>query len=176
MLEVDLSQLLGGKSFIVPCTLFRNGYRVTTTTLANSRVNAFTLLNTKCVNKITEFLNTPMETLDRPILLKGYNRQMGTPITSILQTHFQVNGRQQYNMPFLITNLGTYNAILSHKWLAYLNLQLDIWNRWLIQPNDLPPTPMLVKETTINIRTLQRPTINQAYQANATHRDQAFQE
>ena len=84
MLEVDLSQLLGGKSFIVLCTLFRNGYRVTTTALANSRANAFTLLDTKYANKIAEFLNTPMETLDRPILLKGYNGQMGTPITSIL--------------------------------------------------------------------------------------------
>jgi hypothetical protein len=35
---------------------------------------------------------------------------------------------------------------------------------------------MLVKETTVDIRTLQRPTINQAHQADATRRDQAFQE
>jgi hypothetical protein len=69
---------------MVPCTLFRNGYRVTTTALANSRANAFALLDTKCANKIAEFLNTPMETLDRPILLKGYNGQMETPIASIL--------------------------------------------------------------------------------------------
>jgi hypothetical protein len=65
------------------CTLFRNGYRVTTTTLANSRANAFTLLNTKYVKEITEFLNTPIETLEKPILVKGYIRQMGMPITSI---------------------------------------------------------------------------------------------
>jgi hypothetical protein len=67
----------------MPCTLFRNGYRVTTTALANSRANAFTLLNTKCAKKITKFLNTPIETLEKPILVKGYNRQMGTPITSV---------------------------------------------------------------------------------------------
>ena len=88
MLEVNLSQLLGEKSFTIPCTLFRNGYGVTTTTLADSRVNAFTFLDTKCANKIAEFLDTPMETLDRLILVKGYDRQMGTPIASILQTHF----------------------------------------------------------------------------------------
>ena len=58
---------------MVPCTLFRNGYRVTTTALANSRANAFALLDTKCANKIAKFLNTPMETLDRLILLKGYD-------------------------------------------------------------------------------------------------------
>jgi hypothetical protein len=122
MSEVDLSQLLGGKSFTVPCTLFRNGYGVTTTALADSGANAFALLDTKCANKIAEFLNTPMETLDRPIPLKGYDGQMGTPIASILQTHFWVNGRRQYNMPFLITDLGTHDAILSREWLAYLNL------------------------------------------------------
>ena len=76
--------MLGGKSFTILCTLFHNGYRVTTTTLANSRVNAFALLNTKYVKKISKFLNTPMETLEKPILVKGYNGQMGTPIASIL--------------------------------------------------------------------------------------------
>ena len=84
MLEVNLSQLLGGKSFTIPCTLFRNRYKVTTTTLANSRANAFTFLNIKCTNKIIEFLNTPMEMLDRLILVKGYDKQMRTPIASIL--------------------------------------------------------------------------------------------
>jgi hypothetical protein len=56
------------------CTLFRNEYRVTTTTLANSRANAFTLLNTKCIKKIAKFLNTPIEMLEKLILVKGYNR------------------------------------------------------------------------------------------------------
>jgi hypothetical protein len=55
-------------------TLFCNGYRVTTTILANSRANAFALLTTKCAKKITKFLNTPIETLEKLILVKGYNR------------------------------------------------------------------------------------------------------
>jgi hypothetical protein len=67
----------------MPCTLFHNGYRVTTTALANSRANAFALLNTNCVEKISKFLNTPIETLENLILVKGYNGQMETPITSV---------------------------------------------------------------------------------------------
>ena len=55
-------------------TLLYNGCRVNTTTLANSRANAFALLNTKYTKKISKFLNTPLETLERPILVKGYNR------------------------------------------------------------------------------------------------------
>jgi hypothetical protein len=70
------------------CTLFRNGYGVTTTALADSRANAFALLNIKYIKKIAEFLNTPIKTLEKPILVKGYNGQMGTPITFVFQMHF----------------------------------------------------------------------------------------
>ena len=74
ILEVDLSWLIGGKSFTILYTLLYNRYRVNTTTLANSRVNAFTLLNTKYTRKISKFLNIPLEILERPVPIKGYNR------------------------------------------------------------------------------------------------------
>jgi hypothetical protein len=115
MSEVDLSRLLSGKSFTIPYTLSRNRCRVNTTALANSRANTFALLNTKCARKISEFLNTLIELLDRPMPVKGYNGQMGRPITFILQIHLQVNGRRQYNVPFLVTDLGHYNVILGRK-------------------------------------------------------------
>ena len=48
MSKVNLSQLLGRKSFTIPCTLSCNRCKVNTTALANSRANAFALINTKC--------------------------------------------------------------------------------------------------------------------------------
>jgi hypothetical protein len=84
MLEVNLSWLLSRKSFTVLYTLSRNGCRVKTTALANSRANAFALLNTNCARKISEFLNASLEALERPVPVKGYNRQAGKPITLIL--------------------------------------------------------------------------------------------
>jgi hypothetical protein len=122
MSEVDLSRLLGRKSFTVPCTLSRNGCGVNTTALANSGANAFALLDTKCAEKLSEFLNTPLETLEKPVPVKGYNGQMGQPITQLLRTHLRVNGRRQYNVPFLVTDLGHYDVILGRKWLSYLDL------------------------------------------------------
>ena len=88
MLEVDLSWLLGRKSFIVLYNLFYNRCRVNTTALANSKANAFALLNTKCTKKLSKFLDVCLKTLKRPILVKGYNKQIGKPITLILQTYF----------------------------------------------------------------------------------------
>jgi hypothetical protein len=113
MSKVDLSWLIGGKSFTILCTLSWNRCRVTTTTLANTRANAFTLLNIKCVRKVSEFLNMLLETLERPVLIKGYNRQMREPITLALRIHLRINRQQLYNMLFFVIDLGYYNVILS---------------------------------------------------------------
>src|SRR5271154_2144791 len=99
MSEVDLSRLMSGKSFTIPCILSRNGYRVKTTALADSRANAFALLNAECTQKISKFLNTPFEKLERPIPIKGYDGRTGKPIESILRIHLRVDGRRQYNVP-----------------------------------------------------------------------------
>jgi hypothetical protein len=85
--EVNLSQLLDRKSFTILYTLSCNRYRVKTTALADSRTNTFVFLDTKCTKKISEFLNNLLETLERPVLVKGYNRQIDKPITSILQIY-----------------------------------------------------------------------------------------
>ena len=126
MSTVDLSWLLGGKSFTVPCTLAWNGYGVKTTALANTGANAFALLDTKCTLQISKFLNTPLEVLEQPIPVKGYNGNLGKPIMSMLQIYLQVDRCWQYNVLFLITDLGHHNVILGWKWLAYLDLWLDV--------------------------------------------------
>jgi len=48
MSDVDLSRLMGGKSLTIPCILSCNGYSIKTTALADSRANAFALLNAEC--------------------------------------------------------------------------------------------------------------------------------
>jgi len=57
----------------------------------------------------------------------------------------------------------SHNMILGKKWLAYLGLQLNIWNRRLIWPKTMPPTPFFIKEISIIIENLIWPQINTAY-------------
>ena len=45
MLYINLGRLISGKSYTIFCTLFRNKYQVLISALANSRVNAFTLID-----------------------------------------------------------------------------------------------------------------------------------
>ena len=74
MSHVDLSRLVGGKSCTIPCTLFRNGYQVLTSALADSGANAFALIDTQCAAKLADFLNVPLEELPKLIPIYGYNR------------------------------------------------------------------------------------------------------
>jgi len=46
MSDVNLGRLVSGRSCTIPCTLFRNRYQVLTSALADSRVNAFALIDT----------------------------------------------------------------------------------------------------------------------------------
>jgi len=93
MSYINLSQLLGGKSFTILYTLYHNRCRVNTTTLTNFKANAFMLLNIRYTKKISKFLNTLLETLEKPVPIKGYNRQARRPIILSLQINLQVNRR-----------------------------------------------------------------------------------
>jgi len=152
--HVDLSQLVSEKSCTIFCTLFHNGYQVLTSVLADLGVNAFTLINTKCAAKLTDFLNALLEELPKPISIYRYNRLVGQPITNILQIYLWVDRQRQYNILFLITDLGSHDMILERKWLAYLGLQFNIQNRWLIWPKTMPPTPSFIKEISITMENL----------------------
>jgi len=48
----------------------------------------------------------------------------------------------------------SHNMILGRKWLAYLGLQLDVWNRLLIWPETMPPTLFFIKEISITMENL----------------------
>ena len=93
MSYINLSRLLSRKSFTILYTLYCNRCRVNTTALANFKANAFTLLNTKCTKKISKFLNTLLETLEKLVPIKGYNRQARRLIILSLQINLQVNRR-----------------------------------------------------------------------------------
>ena len=164
--EVNLSQLLDRKSFTILYILSCNRYRVKTTALADSRANVFTLLNTKCIQKLSEFLNQFFKTLEQSVSVKEYNRQVGKPITTVLRTYLQIDKQQQYNVSFLVTDLGYYYIILGQKQLSYLNLQLNIQNCQLIWPATLLLMPSLVKQITVSIENLFGTVINISYQAD----------
>ena len=122
MSDVDLGQLVGGKSFTIPCTVSHNGSGVDAIALADTGANAFVLVDTQCALRIAKFLKVPIKNLPKPIPVRGYNGQKGKPIVSMLRIHLRVDGRKQNNIPLLVTDLEDHDIILGRKWLAYLGL------------------------------------------------------
>jgi len=94
MSHVNLGRLVSGRSCTIPYTLFRNRYQVLTSALANSRANAFALIDTQCAVKLADFLNAPLKELPKLIPIRGYNGRIGPPITTILRIYLRVNGRR----------------------------------------------------------------------------------
>ena len=124
---------------------------------------------------MSKFLNTPLEPLEKPIPVKGYDRRTRKPISSILQVHLRVNGRRLYNMPFLVTDLGNHSVILGRKWMSYLDILLDVRNRQLIWPTNLQATPSFVREITVALESLLHKDIDTVHQADALRRDRALE-
>lgn len=167
---------MGGKSFTIPCILSRNGNGVKTTALADTGANAFALIDTACAQKLSEFLDEPLETLQSPVPLRGFDGHRATPITQVLRCHLNVDQRRQYNLPFLVTDLGNHDVILGRSWMAYLDIWLDVRNRQLLWPASLPPTPSFVKvitRTMDSLRNASKP--SPEHQADLLRREEAFQ-
>jgi hypothetical protein len=54
--EVDLSQLLGGEAFTLPCTISNNGLGIKTTSLIDTGANGYTFIDLKFARTIQTFL------------------------------------------------------------------------------------------------------------------------
>jgi hypothetical protein len=110
-----LSQLVGGPHLTIPCTLSKNGYAVQLYALADSGANGFLFLDTRCAIDTAKFLGIKAQRLPTAINVKGYDGHGGNSITHILRLHLTVDGRRQYNIPFLILDLGLHNYIIRQK-------------------------------------------------------------
>jgi hypothetical protein len=83
---------MGGRHFIVPCTLSKNRYGITLSALVDSRANGFAFMDTAYTNNISIFLNLKPQPLIRPIIPKGFDRHPGKVVTYMLTLHLSLDG------------------------------------------------------------------------------------
>ena len=166
---------MGGKHLTISCTLAKNGYGVISQALIDSGANGFVFINTCCAVDIAKFLGLKTQRLPRAVPVKGYDGQRGQPVTHYLRLHLSVDGRRQYNVPLLILDLGFHDLILGRKWLAFLNILVDVRRRRLIWPRELEPSTSVIKEVVITRESLRPTKIKRSHQEDADARDQAME-
>ena len=145
---------MGGKHLTVSCTLAKNGYGVISQALIDSGANGFVFIDTCCAVDIAKFLGLKTQRLPRAVPVKGYDGQRGQPVTHYLRLHLSVDRRRQYNVPLLILDLGSHDLILGHKWLAFLDILVDVRRRCLVWPRELKPSTSVIKEIVITRESL----------------------
>lgn len=166
---------MGGKHLAISCTLAKNGYGVISQALIDSGANGFVFINTCCAVDIAKFLGLKTQRLPRAVPVKGYDGQCGQPVTHYLRLHLSVDGRRQYNVPLLILDLGFHDLILGRKWLAFLDILVDVRRRRLIWPRELEPSASVIKEVVITRESLRPTKIKRSHQEDADARDQAME-
>jgi len=175
-LAIDLSQLLGGKQFTVSCTLVFNGYGFKTLSLADTGANAFVLINTQYAQRLARFFSLPLRTLPTPITVQGFDGQGRQDAIQYIVLYLHVNGRKQYNVPMVLLDTGRQDLILGRTWFDYLNVQLNPRRRQLVWPENLPPSPNLVKLRLLEPETLRQLPVQGDHQFDADRRDRAMAE
>ena len=129
---MDLSQLMGGRDFTIPCRISRNGYSIALKALVDTGANGLLFINTPCAMEAIRFFNTTVVPLKKQCPVLGFDGKAGRPITQVIILHFLVDGRRQLNVPMLIADLGQHNLIVGRKWLEKHDVWLDSANRCLI--------------------------------------------
>jgi hypothetical protein len=172
--HIDLSQLIGGKHFTIPCTVSRNGHGIRTSALADSGANGFVFIDTQFARDLTNFLGVIPTPLTTPCPTKGYDGRPGKPVTQILTLHLTVDGRRQTDIPMLVLDLGGHDLIIGRKWFKHFDLWLDVRNQRLLWPNANVERP-LTREIYTPRENLRPMIPNPHHQADVEKRDQAFE-
>jgi hypothetical protein len=111
-LAIDLSQLLGGKQFTVPCNLVFNGYGFKTSALADTGANAYILISTKFAQQLSCFFPLPIYTLPTPIAVRGFDGESNQDATQYIVLHLHIDSCKQYNVPIVLLDTGYQDFIL----------------------------------------------------------------
>ena len=94
MKNIDLSRLMGGRHFTVPCIISRNGYGINTSTLVDTGANGFAFMNSSFAIEATRFLNVKATRLPQPISVRAFNGEQNNTITHALILNLTIDGRR----------------------------------------------------------------------------------
>ena len=91
MAEVDLTQLLEGEAFTLPCTISNNGLRIKTTLLIDTEVNRYTFIDLEFAQTIQTFLSVSPTWLKELCKVQEFDRQQAAAITHYLELTLELD-------------------------------------------------------------------------------------
>jgi predicted aspartyl protease len=173
---VDLGSLSGKDSFTLACTLRKAGIDVQVQALCDTGASGYVYIDSRFASDLCRTFGLKLQQLPHPILPTGYSGQKGSLITYYLIFIIEIDGRQIYNLPMLVTRLGSHDMIIGKEFLYDLRVLIDVFNRRLCWPKEFIPNPTYSRTLTTFTREAIRPAqnVNQRAQQDMFRRDMAI--
>jgi predicted aspartyl protease len=167
---VDLSKLVGGESFTLPCTISKNGIGIKTRTLIDTGANGFIFIDTSLASLAARHLDVDFKELEKPYTVKGFDGKRAKIITHYLELNLHIDRTKQQKLPMLVVKLGGHDMILGRAWAEKYNTLVDCCNRQLIWPDEAIDTPSWNKVISTHKKNL-FPKAKAGHQLDADRRD-----
>ena len=136
-----LPKLLGGKSFLVPCTVANNGLSLTTyNALADTGANGYLFVSVRFARKMLKVLGAEKITDFEPQPVGGFDGKATQMVDLVLKAHVTIQGRTLRNENLIVVD-SPHDIIIGRKWFDYHDVLVDCKRRRLLPPPEWPPDP-----------------------------------
>ena len=114
---------MGGVAFTISCDLSLNGKTVSQVyALPDTGANGFAFIDTRCAKAIAMFLKLPLQRLESPIRIRGYDGHANQSVSHYLICNLVVDQRRLLQVPFLVLDLGNHDLILGSDWFSHYDV------------------------------------------------------
>lgn len=141
--------------------------------LVDTGATAYLLINASFAELLSKRMGAPIDALKRPVPVKGYDGNRGTPVTHSIRLTLHIGGRTFIRAPFLLINMAR-DIILGNHWLADHDIGVRSSCRQLLWPKNFPPTlnfarTILISRTSLQSSTPDLDPQNNVLRRNALH-------
>ena len=175
-LKFDQRSLVGGRQFLVPIELARNGSYIKTLAHIDGGANIFGAIKTSLAYQLSQRFGVSFIRLQKPIIPTGYNGEPGEPISFAILLSLTID-RRRVNFPFLVTNLGSTDVLIGRKFLQHYDLKQAYGQgknkiEW---PLDMPIIPYFNEQLFVDLNQRKEPKmLSRTHQEDANRRDSAM--
>ncbi len=82
---------MGGKQFLVSCTLSMNGFGVSLSALADTGANGFLFVNRTLAGRLSDALGVKIQRLPHSVPIKGFQDSIRSYATHYMRLHLTID-------------------------------------------------------------------------------------
>jgi predicted aspartyl protease len=175
--ELDLRSCFGGPAFVFECIVYFNGLAIKLKVLIDTGANGYAFINRRRAEQLRQlFPHVERRLLPHTAVATGYKDGKEEDITHATLLHMELDGRQEYNVPFLEVSLGHHDIILGRSWLAHNDVNPDCKRHRLNWPSERPREQAMQRRVIVDSPATQEISlIRSIYQQDVLKREAAME-